>query len=81
MLDNYKKNTKNTTKKKKKKKHKKPQKQYMQIFTYVLSVTKKKKLKIKITFDPLQCYRRKKNIYIYIYNAIVACQRLYIMQW
>ena len=40
----------------------------MQIFTYVLSVTKKKKKKtIKITFDPLQCYHRKKYIYIYIY--------------
>ena len=48
----------------------------MQIFTYVLSVTKKY-IYIKITFDPLQCYHRKKNIY----NAIVACQRLYIMQW
>ena len=45
------------------------------------NLKKKKNIYIKITFDPLQCYHRKKNIYIYIkcnsgmskiiYNAMV----------
>ena len=34
----------------------------MQIFTYVLSVTRKKEKTIKITFDRLQCYHKKKKI-------------------
>ena len=71
MLDNY----------QKKKNTKKPQKQYMQIFTYVLSVTKikKKKKEYKLLLI-LYNVIIEKGIYIYIYNAIVSCQRLYIMQ-